>query len=141
MIDKTIITTSGDYYKILDNIIENNFTKYLVLNLCTRKVETINPSTIDKFINPSNYILIKNKIVENSNENIIKELKNKIDFKKIFGINKNSDIETLLNTDVLIEEINNILIEDFYCYIHDEICSIRKIVGTIKQKNLITTYH
>jgi len=140
MIDKTIITTTGNYYKILDSFIEKNNTKYLVLNLCSRKIESIDPKMIDKFINPSDYIRINNKIIENSNENIIKELHTKIDFKKLFGINKNSDIETLLNTDVLIEEIVDILIEHFYCYIYDDICSIRKIVGTIKQKNIITTH-
>lgn len=134
--DSYVISKNLDYYQIKDNIIKENKTYYLSINLKNSLVELLDPIDILKFIDINDYIFINSKIIFNSNENIIKELSNKINFKTSFSIKKNAEIDEILKTDVIIDdEISDILIKYFNVYILDEIVTISKIVSTIRNRN------
>lgn len=134
--DSYVISKNLDYYQIKDNIIKENKTYYLSINLKNSLVELLDPIDILKFIDINDYIFINSKIIFNSNENIIKELSNKINFKTSFSIKKTAEIDEILKTDVIIDdEISDILIKYFNVYILDEIVTISKIVSTIRNRN------
>ena len=137
MIDEQVIeSTTGDFYLIKDKIIIGSNTTYLSINLKNSKVEMLKPFDIHKFINLSNYLYINGNIIINSDDNIIKELSNKINFKTSFNIKKDAKIEDILNTEILIEDvIHDILFKYFNIYIHDEISTISKVVSSIKINN------
>ena len=140
MIDRVIESKTGDFYKITDSIIENGTTKYLTVNLKTKLFEILEPISIIRFIDPTKYLFLNNKFIIDSDHNVIKELRNKINFKTSFDISKNVKIDTILDTDVLIDdEVYNILVSNFKIYLEKDICKVRKIVSSVKIKNKIET--